>query len=191
RLPDGPLQLVDRITKIEGEPLSLARGRVVTEHAVRADRWYLEAGRIPTAISVEAGQADLFLSGFLGIDCETRGLAVYRLLDGVDTCDRGLPKVGATVGYDIAIDEFSKQGDSWLFRFRFDGTVNGSPFITMRSGVAGFFTAEALAAGKGIVQTALDKKPVRGKRTADWRDLVPQRRGALSAAPGGALAARE
>ena len=83
RLPDGPLQLVDRITHIEGEPLSMTRGRVVTEHTVRADRWYLEAGRIPTAISVESGQADLFLSGFLGIDFQTRGLAVYRLLDAV------------------------------------------------------------------------------------------------------------
>jgi hypothetical protein len=75
RLPDGPLQLVDRITLIEGEPLSLSKGRVVTEHTVRADRWYLESGRIPTALSVESGQADLFLSGFLGIDLRTRGLA--------------------------------------------------------------------------------------------------------------------
>ncbi len=180
RLPDGPLQLVDRITQIEGEPLSMTRGRVVTEHAVRADRWYLECERIPTAISVEAGQADLFLSGFLGIDFETRGLAVYRLLDAVVSFHRGLPKVGETVVYDIAIDEFTKQGDSWLFRFRFDGTVNGEPFITMRSGVAGFFTANALAAGKGIVQTALDKKRMPGKRPADWRDLVPQRECALS-----------
>jgi acyl transferase domain-containing protein/3-hydroxymyristoyl/3-hydroxydecanoyl-(acyl carrier protein) dehydratase len=180
RLPDGPLQLVDRVTLIEGEPLSMSRGRVVTEHAVRPDRWYLENGRIPTAISVEAGQADLFLSGFLGIDLQTRGLAVYRLLDAVVSFHRGLPKLGETVVYDIHIDEFSKQGDSWLFRFRFDGTVNGEPFITMRNGVAGFFTAEALAAGKGIVQTALDRKPMPGKRPADWRDLVPQAECALA-----------
>ena len=163
RLPDGPLQLVDRITLIEGEPLSMTRGRVVTEHTVRADRWYLEAGRIPTAIAVEAGQADLFLSGFLGIDLQTRGLAVYRLLDAVVSFHRGLPRVGETIVYDIHIDEFVQQGDAWLFRFRFDGTVNGEPFITMRNGVAGFFTAEALAAGKGIVQTALDKKPMPGQ----------------------------
>jgi 3-hydroxymyristoyl/3-hydroxydecanoyl-(acyl carrier protein) dehydratase len=180
RLPDGPLQLVDRITLIEGEPLSMTRGRVVTEHTVRSDRWYLENGRIPTAISVEAGQADLFLSGFLGIDLQTRGLAVYRLLDAVVSFRRGLPRIGETVVYDIHIDEFAKQGDAWLFRFRFDGTVNGQPFITMRNGVAGFFTAEALAAGKGIVQTALDKKPMPGKRPADWRDLVPQAKCALS-----------
>lgn len=174
RLPDGPLQLVDRITLIEGEPKSMQPGRVVTEHTVRPDRWYLEKDRIPTAISVEAGQADLFLSGFLGIDFQTRGLAVYRLLDAVVTFHRGLPRVGETIVYDIRIDEFTKQGDAWLFHFRFDGTVNGQPFITMRNGVAGFFTAEALAAGRGIVQTALDKQKLPGKKPADWRDLAPQ-----------------
>jgi acyl transferase domain-containing protein/3-hydroxymyristoyl/3-hydroxydecanoyl-(acyl carrier protein) dehydratase len=173
RLPDGPLQLVDQITLIEGEPKSMTRGRVVTTHTVRSDRWYLEADRIPTALSVEAGQADLFLSGFLGIDFQTRGLAVYRLLDAVVSFHRGLPRVGETVTYDIHIDEFTKQADAWLFRFRFDGTVNGEPFITMRNGVAGFFTAEALAAGRGIVQTALDRQQLPGNRPADWRDLVP------------------
>ena len=201
RLPDGPLQLVDQITLIEGEPKSMTRGRVVTTHAVRPDRWYLEADRIPTAISVEAGQADLFLSGFLGIDFQTRGLAVYRLLDAVVSFHRGLPRVGETVTYDIHIDEFTKQADAWLFRFRFDGTVNGEPFITMRNGVAGFFTAEALAAGRGIVQTALDRQKLPGKRPDDWRDLVPVgpcaldepavealRRGELAAAFGPAFA---
>jgi 3-hydroxymyristoyl/3-hydroxydecanoyl-(acyl carrier protein) dehydratase len=180
RLPDGPLQLVDCITLIEGEPLSMTKGRVVTQHTVRADRWYLEAGRIPTAISVEAGQADLFLSGYLGIDFQTRGLAVYRLLDAVVSFQRGLPRIGETVVYDIYIDEFVKQGDAWIFRFRFDGTVNGEPYIRMRNGVAGFFTAEALAAGKGIVQTALDKRKMPGQRPADWRELVPFRECSLS-----------
>jgi PfaB family protein len=201
RLPDGPLQLVDRITLIEGEPKSMKPGRVVTEHTVRPDRWYLENGRIPTAISVEAGQADLFLSGFLGIDFETRGLAVYRLLDAVVSFHRGLPKIGETVSYDIRIDEFSKQGDSWLFRFRFDGTVNGQPFITMRNGVAGFFTEASLAAGRGIVHTNFDKQRQPGKKPADWVELVPMsecsldarqvhslREGALAAAFGEAFA---
>src|SRR5206468_5945289 len=68
RLPDEPLMLVDRILAIEGEPRSLGAGRVVTEHDVLEDGWYLDGGRIPTCIAVEAGQADLFLSGYLGID---------------------------------------------------------------------------------------------------------------------------
>ena len=65
--------LVDRILSIEGEPLVLSAGRVVTEHTIRPDAWYLDHGRIPTCIAVEAGQADLFLSGYLGIDLHTRG----------------------------------------------------------------------------------------------------------------------
>ena len=67
-LPDEPLMLVDRILAVEGEPRSLGRGRVITEHDVLPGAWYLDAGRIPTSVAVEAGQADLFLSGYLGID---------------------------------------------------------------------------------------------------------------------------
>ena len=180
RLPEGPLQLVDRIVLIEGEPKSMSSGRVVTEHMVREDRWYLDNGRIPTALSVEAGQADLFLSGFLGIDFQTRGLAVYRLLDAVVSFHRSLPRPGETIRYDIAIDSFTQQADAWLFRFRYDGTINGDPFITMRNGVAGFFTAKALAAGKGIVHTTMDRKEMAGKKPADWRDLVPLQEGSLT-----------
>ena len=54
RLPEGPLMLVDRVLKIEGEPKSMASGRVVTDHTVRSDRWYLDNGRCPTSIAVES-----------------------------------------------------------------------------------------------------------------------------------------
>lgn len=172
RLPDGPLQLVDRIVTIEGEPLSLKPGRVVTEHLVRDDRWYLDVGRIPACIAIEAGQADLFLSGFLGIDFKTRGLSCYRLLDAAVTFHRELPKVGDLIRYDIRIDNFFRQGDTHLFRFRFDGTVNGEPLLTMRDGCAGFFSTEELGAGKGVVHTALDLKPIPGKKPADWSPPV-------------------
>ena len=120
-------------------------------------------------VSIEAGQADLMLSGFLGIDFKTRGLACYRLLDAAVTFHRELPKVGDQLRYDIRIDHFFRQGDTYLFRFRFEGTVNGEPLLTMRDGCAGFFTAEELAAGKGIVHTALDLKPLPGVKPAGWR----------------------
>jgi PfaB family protein len=162
RLPDEPLMLVDRITDLEGVPRSLGSGRVVTEHDVLPGAWYLDGGRIPTSVAVEAGQADLFLSGYLGIDFHTRGLAVYRLLDAAVTFHRSLPGPGAVIRYDIHIDHFFRQGDTTLFRFRFEGTVGGEPLLTMTDGCAGFFTAEALAAGKGVVQTALDRRPAAG-----------------------------
>ena len=135
--------------------------------------WYLDGGRIPTCIAVEAGQADLFLSGYLGIDFITRGLAVYRLLDAVVTFHRELPGPGETIHYDIRIERFFRQGETRFFRFHFEATVDGKPLLTMRDGCAGFFTAAELAAGKGIVRSALDLRPRTGSRPADWEELVP------------------
>ena len=173
RLPDEPLMLVDRILAIQGTPRSMSNGRVVTEHDVLPGAWYLDGGRIPTCIAVESGQADLFLSAYLGIDFETKGLAVYRLLDAVVTFHDELPTVGQVIRYDIAIDGFFRQGDSRLFRFRFEATVDGRPLMTMSQGCAGFFTSEALAAGQGIVKTALDLRPIPGVLPDDWSPLVP------------------
>jgi len=173
RLPDVPLMLVDRILEVEGEPLSMTHGRVVTEHDIHADDWYLDCGRIPTCLAVESGQADLFLSGWLGIDLQTRGLACYRLLDAVVTFHDALPGPGKIIRYDIRIDRFFRQGETYLFRFEFDATVDGQPLMTMRDGCAGFFTAQELAAGQGVVHTALDKQPRPGIRPDDWSDPVP------------------
>ena len=173
RLPDEPLMLVDRIITLEGEAKSMTSGRVVTEHDIHPGAWYLDGGRIPTCIAVEAGQADLFLSGYLGIDFITRGMAVYRLLDAVVTFHRALPGPGDTIHYDISIERFFRQGDTYLFRFRFDATVGGAPLMTMRDGCAGFFTAAELEAGKGIVRPNIDLRPRTGKRPADWEELVP------------------
>lgn len=173
RLPDEPLMLVDRIISVEGEPRSMTSGRVVTEHDVTADRWYLDGGRIPTCVAVEAGQADLFLSGYLGIDFIGKGKAVYRLLDAVVTFHRGLPVVGEVIHYDIKIERFFKQDKTYLFNFSFEGTVNGEPLLSMQKGCAGFFTEEELAAGKGIVHTKLDLMEQPGKLPGDWRELLP------------------
>ena len=48
-------------------------GRIVTEHVVRPKAWYLDGGRIVPSIAIEAGQADLLLCGYLGVDFETQG----------------------------------------------------------------------------------------------------------------------
>ena len=139
------------------------------------------AGGFPTCIAVEAGQADLFLSGYLGIDFVTKGLAVYRLLDAVVTFHRSLPGPGAVIVYDIKILEFFRQGDTHLFRFQFEATVDGAPLMSMRDGCAGFFTAEELAAGKGIVPTPLDLAPRAGR---------PARRLGRAGAAGGRVVRR-
>jgi len=171
RLPDEPLMLVDRILSIEGQPRALGSGRVVTEHDIHAGAWYLDGGRIATCIAIEAGQADLFLSAFLGIDLQTRGLAVYRLLDAAVTFHRGLPRAGQIIRYDIRIERFFRQGDTYLFKFGFEGSVDGEPLLTMTNGCAGFFTDADLAAGKGVVQTSLDTRPRPGVQPDDAADL--------------------
>lgn len=156
RLPDIPLNFVDRIISVEGEKGSLGDGRVVTEHDVHPDTWYLDNDCMPTGMSVEAGQADLFLAAWLGIDFKTKGIAKYRLLDAVVTFHGPLARPGDTLHYDIRVDRFIKQADTYLFFFEYDGSINGQHLITMRNGCAGFFTDKQLADGKGIVLTEED-----------------------------------
>ena len=159
RLPDEPLMLVDRITAIEGEKLSLGSGRIITEHDVRPDAWYLDAGRAPVCISVEAGQADLFLCSYLGIDHEVKGKRAYRLLDATVEFHRGLPRPGETITYDIRIDRFVRQGETYLFFFNFTGHIGDHHLITMTNGCAGFFTEEEVKNSGGIIKGEKDRQP--------------------------------
>ncbi|GAK58852.1 beta-hydroxyacyl-(acyl-carrier-protein) dehydratase, FabA/FabZ [Candidatus Vecturithrix granuli] len=172
RLPDEPLMLVDRIIAVEGEPCFMTHGRVITEHDILPEDWYLDCGRIPTCIAVESGQADLFLSGYLGIDFVTKGLAVYRLLDAEVTFHGDLPGPGTLLHYDIHIDEFFQQGNTHLFRFRFECTADGQLFLTMQKGCAGFFTSQELDEGRGLVFTNMDLCPIPGKMPEDWQPLT-------------------
>jgi PfaB family protein len=156
RLPDEPLMLVDRILSVEGEQLSLSSGRVVTEHDVRPDAWYLDGNRAPVCISVEAGQADLFLSAYLGIDHQVKGRRTYRLLDAVIRFHRGLPQPGETIRYDIHIDKFVRHEATYLFFFRFEGFIGNQHLITMTNGCAGFFTEMEVRSSGGIILSEED-----------------------------------
>ena len=173
RLPDEPLMLVDRILEIHGNKGGLGPGRIVTEHDVLPDAWYLDGGRAPVCIAVEAGQADLFLSAWLGIDLVVRGRRTYRLLDATVEFHRDLPAPGETIRYAIAIEKFLRQGDTHLFLFRFDGTIAGKPLITMTGGCAGFFTPEEVANSGGIIPGEDERRPAAGRRPPDWEELVP------------------
>lgn len=178
RLPDEPLMLVDRILTVEGTKGVLGSGRCVTEHDVLPGAWYLDGGRAPVCISVESGQADLFLCAYLGIDLITKGERVYRLLDAQVIFHRDLPAAGETVRYDIRVDRFIRQGDTHLLFFEFDGTIGGEPLITMRGGCAGFFSPAQLASGRGIVGDLPSERPPRrlaasGSPTEPFTPFVP------------------
>lgn len=178
RLPDEPLMLVDRILEVHGAKGALGPGRVVTEHDVLPGAWYLDGGRAPVCIAVEAGQADLFLCAYLGIDKIVRGRRTYRLLDATVEFHRGLPRPGETIRYDIEIEKFLRQGDTYLFLFHFRGTIQGAPLITMTNGCAGFFTPEEVERSGGIILTGEQMQRRAGRRPPDWTDLVPLSPGA-------------
>ncbi len=171
RLPDEPLMLVDRIISVEGEKGSLGSGRVVTEHDVFPGAWYLDGDRAPVCISVEAGQADLFLCSYLGIDLVVKGKRTYRLLDASVRFHSGLPRPGDVIRYEIKIEKFVRQGETYLFFFSFEGFIGNSHLITMRNGCAGFFTEEEVRNSGGIILTAAETQAIQGKR--DFEELVP------------------
>jgi len=157
RLPDNPLMLVDRIMAIEGEPCSLGPGKIITQHDVLPGAWYLDGGVAPVSICIEAGQADLFLCAFLGIDHVVKGKRKYRLLDAKIVFHRSLPRPGETIEYHICIDRFLKQGEIYLFFFHYKGFIDNQLFISMRDGCAGFFTEDEVQHSGGIVLKKQDR----------------------------------
>ncbi len=171
RLPDEPLMLVDRIISVEGGKGSLGSGRVVTAHDVLPGAWYLDGDRAPVCISVEAGQADLFLCSYLGIDLAVKGKRAYRLLDATVKFHRGLPRPGDVIRYEIEIEKFVRQGEVHLFFFRFEGFIGDEHLITMRDGCAGFFTEEETRHSGGIILIPEDTQLVPGR--SEFTELVP------------------
>jgi acyl transferase domain-containing protein/3-hydroxymyristoyl/3-hydroxydecanoyl-(acyl carrier protein) dehydratase len=176
RLPDEPLMLVDRILEVHGVKASLGAGRIITEHDVLPGAWYLDGGRTPVCIAVEAGQADLFLCAYLGIDLVVRGQRTYRLLDATVEFHRELPQPGETIRYSIEIEKFLRQGETYLFLFHFSGTIEGAPFITMTDGCAGFFTPEEVVRSGGIILADSELQPAAGRTPADWKHPVSMAR---------------
>lgn len=180
RLPDEPLMLCDRMMSVEGEAKALThqvestvKGRLVTEHDVFPEAWYLDHDRAPVCIAVEAGQADLFLCAYLGIDLVTKEDRAYRLLDATISFHRGLPRPGETITYDIRANRFVRQGDVYLFFFEFDGSIDGQPFITMRRGCAGFHTKAEIDSSGGIVLAKRELDPHPGKAPTGWVPPAP------------------
>ncbi len=173
RLPDERLLLCHRVMSLEGEAKSLGKGRMVTEHDVFPESWYLENGRMPTAIAVESGQADLMLASFLGADFRTEGRAVYRLLDAQVTFHRGLPRAGEVIRYHIEIKRFFEQGGTLFFQFAFEASIAGEALMSMRDGCAGFFDSAALEAGRGIKRSQLQLAPKKGRVQGEFKPFVP------------------
>ncbi len=156
RMPEPPLLLCDRVLGIEGEPGSMGQGIIWTETDVREDSWYLHCGRMPGGVFIEAGQADLLLISWLGVDALNRGERAYRLLGCELMFHEALPKVGDTLRYQIHVDRHANQGSVRLFFFHYDCWIGEDVRISVRNGQAGFFSKEELAHSGGVLWSADD-----------------------------------
>jgi len=171
RLPKPPMLLADRVTGIDAVPGSMGTGTIWTETDIGPDAWYLDpAGRMPAGLMIEAGQADLLLISWLGIDLTGQGDRVYRLL-GCEVTFHGSPALaGQTLKYQIQIYQHAEHDGVRIFFFRYDCYVGGELAITVREGQAGFFTAGELASADGV---PWDPAQLMGEDKAPDRPAVP------------------
>ncbi|MFI6475260.1 beta-ketoacyl synthase N-terminal-like domain-containing protein [Streptomyces sp. NPDC050516] len=158
RMPEPPMLLADRVTGIDAVPAALAElgpehatGTIRTETDIRLDSWYLDAtGRIPAGLMIEAGQADLLLISWLGIDLLNRGERAYRLLGCELTYHGSRPRAGETLRYEIHIDRHAEHDGVRLFFFHYDCFVGDELRLSVRNGQAGFFTKAELDNTDGV-----------------------------------------
>ena len=160
RMPTPPLLLADRITGLAAAPGSMGQGTIWSETEVPATAWYLHQGHMPAGIMIEAGQADLMLISWMGVDFHNRAERVYRLLGCELTYHGGLPGVGDTLAYDIHLDGHATQGDVRLMFFHYDCRISGDVRLSVRRGQAGFFSDAELANSDGCLWSPEDQEVV-------------------------------
>lgn len=151
RLPRPPMLLVDRVTGVDAVPGSMSTGTIWTETDVSAGAWFLDyTGRMLAGLMVEAGQADLLLISYLGVDLLGDGERVYRLLGCELTYHGSPPAIGETLHYEIHVDGHAEHEGVRLFFFHYDCHIDGELRMTVRGGQAGFFTDDELAGTEGL-----------------------------------------
>ena len=144
-------------------------GMIHTETDVRRDSWFLHRDSIPAGLMIEAGQADMLLISWLGIDFHVRGERVYRMLGcDVKFHDR-LARSGETLRYEIQITGHARQGAARIFFFQYDCFVGDRLAISVRNGQAGFFSDAELHGSTGVLWTPETDHP-----KSEWQPPTPR-----------------
>ena len=151
RMPRSPLLLADRVTGLSAEPDSMGKGVIWTETDVGWEHAYLHQGHLPAGVLIEAGQADLMLISYLGVDRFNKGERVYRLLGCELTYHGDLPAGGDRIRFEIELDGHAAQGDVRLMFFHYDCWNGERQQLSVRKGQAGFFTDAELAESAGCL----------------------------------------
>ncbi|MET9427798.1 MULTISPECIES: beta-ketoacyl synthase N-terminal-like domain-containing protein [unclassified Streptomyces] len=181
RLPAPPYHFVTRVTRVEGTTGELKPAKITTEYEIPEGAWYAIDGGVPPAVTVEAGQCDLLLVSYLGIDFRNKGERVYRLLDSSLIFHGPLPRTGQTLRYDISIDRFVHQGETTIFFFSYLCYADGELILELKDACAGFFSRQELDTPLGVVITekekaeraALTKKTFKPLAYTDKNRLTP------------------
>ncbi|MEV6209606.1 beta-ketoacyl synthase N-terminal-like domain-containing protein [Kitasatospora sp. NPDC051914] len=167
RLPAPPYHFVTRVTDLRAETGVYRPSFIRTEYDVPKDAWYAVDGGVPPAVAIEAGQCDLLLISYLGIDFRNKGERVYRLLDSTLVFHGDLPRTGQTLRYDISINRFVTQGDTTLFFFSYLCYADGELILELKDASAGFFSQAELDTPLGVVVTAKERA-AREALTKTW-----------------------
>ncbi|MFJ8042733.1 beta-ketoacyl synthase N-terminal-like domain-containing protein [Kitasatospora sp. NPDC096147] len=157
RLPAEPYHFVTRVTDLKAETGVYQPSFIRTEYDVPEDAWYAVDGGVPPAVAIEAGQCDLLLISYLGIDFKNKGKRVYRLLDSTLVFHGDLPKTGQTLRYDISINRFVTQGETTIFFFSYLCYADGELILELKDACAGFFSQQELETPLGVVITEKQK----------------------------------
>jgi len=174
RLPAPPYHFVSRVVDVQGERGRFERSTITTEYDVPLDAWYLVDDGVPAAVTIEAGQGDLLLVSWLGIDAENRGLRTYRLLDSTLVFHGDLPRAGQTLRYEITIERFIRNGPTTLFYFGYRCYADGVLVLELTKATAGFFSREELEAPLGILPEPPGPEVPATGPDRPWRKPVEQ-----------------
>lgn len=182
RLPAPPYHFVTRVTDLRAETGVYEPSFIRTEYDVPKDAWYAVDGGVPPAVAIEAGQCDLLLISYLGIDFRNKGERVYRLLDSTLVFHGDLPRTGQTLRYDISINRFIRQGDTTLFFFSYLCYADGELILELKDASAGFFTQAELDTPLGVVVTERDKKRRAALTRTSFKPLADTEKNRLTSA---------
>ncbi len=179
RLPAQPYHFVTRVTGLDATTGQFKKSFIQTEYDVPEGAWYSVDGQVPPAVTIEAGQCDLLLVSYLGIDFANKGERSYRLLDSTLSFYGDLPQEGQTLRYDIWIDQFVTHGETTLFFFHYDCYADGRLILKLKNACAGFFTQAELESSLGIIEGNLGRTVAATERKT-FKPLVHTDRTTLS-----------
>jgi 3-hydroxymyristoyl/3-hydroxydecanoyl-(acyl carrier protein) dehydratase len=154
RLPRPPLQFLDRIVAVTGEPFKLLEGATCeAEYDVPEDAWYFKAGRqpeMPFSVLLETGlQPCGWLAAYLGSALTSDIDLKFRNLDGNAVQHRPVTRQSGTLTTRVTITRVASSGGMIIQNYDFEISDRSGPVYTGDT-VFGFFSAESLAQQVGV-----------------------------------------